>query len=174
MKHCITMFLLTGILSVCAGELEAILTLKSTEFKLDKDQVAKVEAAQKAQKERKMAQPPKPVAIDGELVLKNTGKDAVTINMGGDGSMVQLDLTGPGAVTMPSMMMMTMEFRMGKNVEIAPGKSVTIPIKSLAHGRRNISKYTYWTKAGTYELKATYKSRKDSYTSEAVKITVTE
>jgi hypothetical protein len=54
---------------------------------------------------------------------------------------------------------MTMEFRMGKPVEIPAGGQYDLPITSLASGARGIGQYSYWTKPGEYLLHATFQGR---------------
>jgi hypothetical protein len=68
---------------------------------------------------------------------------------------MQLALTGPGAVTVENMVAMTMEFRIGAPVNLAPGQSHDIKISSLAFGMRGITQYAYWTEPGDYTLAAT-------------------
>jgi hypothetical protein len=172
MKRLLTCICVLAILPLFAGNLSTELKLESTTFKLDKVHSAKALAAQIKIKQRKFGQPPKPVAIVGELILKNTGKDPVTINIAGDMSMITLSLAGEGALTMHSMMMMTADFRMGKDLTIKPGESHSFKLTSLAHGKRGMSQYSYWTKAGKYKLSASYKSKKDIYTSKEINITV--
>ncbi len=95
-------------------------------------------------------------AIDLELVLKNEGGKPVTIQWGGDVSGYKLALQGPGAVCGDWPVMMTMEFRSGRPVTIAPGAVMSVPVKSLAFGPRDIaSAGCWWTVPGEYTLTAT-------------------
>jgi hypothetical protein len=98
---------------------------------------------------------PKPPAVDLTMRITNNSDKDVTIMVGGDDSQMQLKLAGPGAVTVENMVAMTMEFRIGKPVTIAPGKTYDTKITSLAFGMRGISQYAYWTEPGEYTLTAT-------------------
>jgi len=98
---------------------------------------------------------PKPPAVDMTLVITNTSNQNVTITIGGDSSQIQLDLKGPGALSVDNLVAMTMDYRMGNPLTLAPGKSAEWKITSLAYGTRGISNYAYWTEVGDYTLTAT-------------------
>jgi hypothetical protein len=100
------------------------------------------------------AVPPAP-KVDLKLVLKNTGKEDVQVWTSGDPVVVQFKLTGKGAKTITPRKAFTQEFRLPKAVKVAAGKTVELPVKSLAAGFRGASEYSYWTQAGEYELVAT-------------------
>jgi hypothetical protein len=121
---------------------------------------------------------PQPPAVDLTFRITNTTDKPVTIEMGGDNSQMILKLEGPGAVTMDNNVAMTMEFRMGSPVTIAPGKTYDLNIASLAFGVRGISKYAYWTEPGDYHLTASYSfgisEKQGTVTSAPVTIKVTE
>ena len=101
---------------------------------------------------------PNPPAVQMALEITNTSDKAVTIVEGSDMSMLELQLIGPGALSVKPRMMMTRELRMGREVTIAPGKSATIDIPRLAWGMRGVGGYAYWTKPGTYRLQAGYQT----------------
>ncbi len=98
----------------------------------------------------------KPPAVDLVLRIRNTGGEKRTINLGGDASQLDLRLLGPGTVNLDFAVMMTMEFRMGKNVTIRPGEYLDIPVQDLRHGKRGIGAGSYWTQPGTVFLQASY------------------
>ncbi len=113
---------------------------------------AAIEKDLAAQKKPEVAAP----AVDLELELKNEGDAPVTIQWGGDVSGYTLSLQGPGAVCGEWPMMMTMEFRSGRPVTIAPGTTMTVPIKSLFFGPRGLAAAgCWWTEPGDYTLTAT-------------------
>ena len=114
-----------------------------------RDQLTAAKAA------RGMARLPQPPALDVTFRITNTSDKPVTISVGGDDSQMDLKLDGPGADTLDNIVAMTMEFRIGKPVTIAPGKTYDTKIASLAFGMRGISKYAYWTEPGDYTLTAT-------------------
>jgi hypothetical protein len=99
---------------------------------------------------------PAPPQVDLELELRNTGDKEIQVLVGGDETKMNLDLQGPAAVSANSKLFFTTIFIMAKSVVLPPGKSTTIPVKSLAYGHRNASKYAYWLEPGQYSLTATY------------------
>jgi len=99
--------------------------------------------------------PVQPPAVDLTLRITNTSDGDITVKLGGDESRVLLTLAGPGAVTVPNMVAMTMEYRMGKPVTIGPGRSHDIAIQSLLFGIRGISDGAFWTEPGEYTVGAT-------------------
>ena len=92
------------------------------------------------------------------LEIKNNSDKPVKVWSKGDPVVVELELKGKGAVTANPKLAFTREFRGPTAVEIAPGKSLSIPVKSLTSGYRDASKFTYWTAPGEYELVATFKT----------------
>ena len=90
------------------------------------------------------------------IEIANTGTKAVTIPIGGDATRVELKLEGPGAVTVPYAAMHTMEYRLGRDTKIEPGKPITIALPRLLFGNRGDSMAAYWTAPGEYTLTASY------------------
>lgn len=138
-----------------AASLEACVVLKATSFVLSADArgAAFREAAKKAAKEgRPAAAVP---SVNAEIRIRNTGREPVTLKLGGDESTVNLELSGPGAVNVELMMPMTMEFRFGKAVTIRPGAEHAIPVPTLRSGMRGVVRAAWWTEPGDYELGAT-------------------
>jgi hypothetical protein len=101
---------------------------------------------------------PPPPAVDLELELTNTSTADVKLWTGGDPVQLNLALTGPGAETIAPLLAFTTDFRGPTATTLAPGKSVTIPIKSLKHGFRGGSQMSYWSEPGEYKVTATFKS----------------
>jgi hypothetical protein len=99
---------------------------------------------------------PAPPQVDLELELRNTGDKEIQVLIGGDETRMNLDLQGPAAVSANSKLFFTKIFIAAKTVTLAPGKSTTVPVKSLSYGHRNASKYAYWLEPGQYTLTATY------------------
>jgi hypothetical protein len=110
-----------------------------------------------AEAEKAGKAPPAPL-VDLVLELTNASDQEVKFWIDGDPVEVQLDLKGPesGAVTIAPKMAFTTDFRIPKVINLAPGKTYEIPIKSLQHGFRGISKSSYWTEPGDYTLTARY------------------
>jgi hypothetical protein len=90
--------------------------------------------------------------VDLTLTLTNNSDKEISFNFGGDESQFHFTLKGEGAVTLKPDVAMTEEFRSGKPTAIAAGKSLDIPITSLAGGQRNMTELSYFSKAGDYEL----------------------
>jgi len=99
--------------------------------------------------------PPAPV-VDLVLKFTNTGKEAVTIYLGGDPNQYVFELKGPGVVTMPNPGPMTLEFRNPKAVTLKPGESHEIVVTKLMDGMRGVGRAVYWTEVGDYTLSAAY------------------
>jgi hypothetical protein len=99
---------------------------------------------------------PKAPAVDVSLELTNNTDKELTVWVGGDATSLDLDLKGPGAVSIAPKVFFTREFRGPKPVTLEAGKSTNMPIASLSYGFRNASKFAYWTEAGDYTLGATF------------------
>jgi hypothetical protein len=135
-------------------KLELSITGKKTTYPLGK--VRSAEELKKLAEDRVPL--PKPPEVDLKVVVKNTGDKPVRLWTKGDPVVLTLELKGEGAVNLEPQVAMTLEFRTPEAVEVAPGKSVEIPIKSLTSGFRGLSRYSYWTKPGEHELVATLKT----------------
>ena len=140
--------------------LELSITGKTLKFTLDTGGLTPAEYKQKIEDSPKPrgGRPPATPTVDLTLEIKNTSDKAVMVWSGGDSVVIELELKGKGAVTANPMLAFTREFRLPTAVEIAPGKSLSIPVKSLTSGFRGASKFTYWTAPGDYELVATFKT----------------
>ena len=104
------------------------------------------------------AVPPAP-KVELMLEFTNTSDKEVRIRVGGTQNVVTLALTGPGAETVEMKNRVTPKFMLAsKTVTLAPGKSTSVPINSLAFGMRNLTNAAYWTSAGAYTLSASYKT----------------
>jgi hypothetical protein len=68
-----------------------------------------------------------------------------------------LELNGKGAVTISPNIIMTREFRIGREVRIEAGKTYEMPIMQLKFGLRGVSQHAYWTEPGEHTLAATYR-----------------
>ena len=134
--------------------LEAVLASKSASYTLDlggktADEVRKrIEAGD---------YPPAPT-VDLSLELRNTGDRDVRIRLNGTTTVIDLDLQGPDAVSVP------LKGRLADKVVVAPmtitlerGKSQTIPITSLSFGFKG-SHNAYWLRPGKYRLTASYRT----------------
>jgi hypothetical protein len=139
--------------------LELSVTGKTTKYTLDLGgQTAEefrkaVDAAAKAGR-----RPPAAPAVDLAVEIKNTSDKPVQVWISGDPVVLTLTLKGKGAVNVAPPLAFTEEFRSPRAVEIAAGKSHTIPVKALVSGYRGAAHWAYWTEPGEYELTATMKT----------------
>ncbi len=139
------------------------LVAKTDKYKIDlggrtADEYKKgLEEAAKKSAAGELLRPPAPPKVDLLLQITNTGKEAVTIYVGGDPNVYTVELTGgAGSVNMNSGLAFTADFRLPKAVELAAGKSYEIAVKQLSDGSRGASRFVYWTGPGEYKLTATY------------------
>jgi hypothetical protein len=143
--------------------LELTITGKTTKYTLDTGGLSPAEYKKKIEgavgKGGKFgARPGVPPAVDLMLEIKNTSDKPVKVWDKGDPVVLTLELKGKGAVNGTVNGPMTLEFRIPNAVEIAPGKTHSIPIKSLASGMRGQTHVSYWTEPGEYELVAVLKT----------------
>jgi hypothetical protein len=108
--------------------------------------------------QEKMQGPPPP-EVDLVFEIKNPTDKDITITLGADSGSLDLILKGPGAVTIPGQRIFTREFRTGRPVTIAAGKTHEIPIKQLKFGFRGVGMHAYWTEPGQYTLAARLTNR---------------
>jgi hypothetical protein len=97
---------------------------------------------------------PEPPTVDFVLELKNPTDAPIAIMVGSDAGSLDLEIKGPGAVSVAGRKIFTREFRLGKKVEIAAGKTYEIPIKKLQFGFRGVAQQAYWTEPGDYKIVA--------------------
>lgn len=137
-------------LEVAKSPLEAKLVAKTDTYTIPAGQQGKEFAAKlKTPNARDLPEPP---MIDIVFEIKNPTDSPITIVLDSDAGALDLKLEGPGAVTVEGRKIFTREYRIGKQVEIAPGKTVELPIKSLKHGFRGVAQHSYWTEPGEYKL----------------------
>jgi hypothetical protein len=136
--------------------LELRLVAKKATYQLDLGGKTADEFRKQLQEAEKSGKSPPPPAVDLVLELKNTGTKDVQVKLDGDDSRIILHLKGKGAVSIEPRKAFTQEFRNGRVVTLAPGKSESIKIKSLDYGFRGVAQQAYWTEAGEYSLAASY------------------
>ena len=93
-----------------------------------------------------------------KIVVKNTSDKAIKIYKTGDSVVLDLELKGKGAVNASSNMAFTTDFRLPSDVEVEAGKSIEFTLTALSSGFRGVSKLSFWTAAGDYELIASWKT----------------
>jgi len=99
---------------------------------------------------------PAPPTVDQVLRITNTGKEKVTIYVGGDPNVIALTVKGPGVIAIEPSYSSTTELRLPQPVALEPGKSHDIAVKWLADGFRTSARYIYPVAPGEYTLSATY------------------
>ncbi|MCE9581879.1 MAG: hypothetical protein K8T20_05110 [Planctomycetes bacterium] len=131
--------------------LELKITGKTTTYTLTK---ADAEAFAKTEEIVKKGGTELPEApkIDLTLEIRNTSEKAIKVWTSGDPVVLTVTVKGKGALNLLPQLAYTEEFRMPVSAEIAPGKSLSMPLKSLRSGFRGTSHYACWTAAGDYEL----------------------
>ena len=134
--------------------LELSIRAKKTTYPLGEARTA-AELKQLAEAGERM---PKPPEVELKVLVKNTGTRPLRVWAKGDPVVLTLKLKGDGAVNVEPRLAFTLEYRTPEAVEVAPGKTVEFPIKTLASGFRGQSRYSYWTKPGEYELVAKLKT----------------
>jgi len=173
-----------------AGGLELKVAAKEKSYTLDtggktkedyKKDLEKIAEEQKKKKGDFGGNLPKSPSVDLVVSVVNTGKEDVTVYVGGDSNLLLFTLKGPGALTLEGQRAFTADFRGSKGIKLEAGKSYDIPVKVLMDGFRGAGRNLYWTDAGEYTLSATYQlasntdgGRGPLLKSDAVKLTVTE
>jgi hypothetical protein len=99
---------------------------------------------------------PAPPKVNLGLKLRNTSDKEMHLQIGSAGSELQLDLQGPGAVSVPARDGLGEAFLTEEVVTLAPGEEYALPIHRLVYGSRNNVRYAYWTEPGEYTLTARY------------------
>jgi hypothetical protein len=120
--------------------LELRLTSKRASYPLDLGGKTAEEFRKQLKDAEKSGKLPPPPAVKLVLDLRNTGDKDVQVQIGGDNSDLLLHLKGPGAVSVDAKRAFTLDFRAGRTVTLAPGKSATIEMDSLSYGFREQSR----------------------------------
>jgi hypothetical protein len=117
--------------------------------KTGKEFLEMVEAALEAGRE-----PPKPPAVELQVVVKNTGKEKIQFWTAGNPVKLDLELKGPGAKTINPRLAFPAIFMLPKPTPLEPGKTHTFTLKTLQSGFRGVATWHYWTEPGEYTLVA--------------------
>jgi hypothetical protein len=145
--------------SQATGPVEARLIANKDSYTLDLGGLTVDEYGKKVQDAAATgvnAPPPPKVSLTLELV--NTGTQDVQLRVFGTVNVVTLQLTGPGAAGVTRKGPQPRFLIAPKIVTLAPGKSVQVPITSLAYGLRGLTHGAYWTAPGEYRLTASYQT----------------
>ena len=138
--------------------LEAVLRAKTAKYALDLGGKSAAEFRKQIESGGDTGNYPEAPKVDLVLELKNTGREEVQVKVFGTENTVELTLKGPGAITEQLKRRITNKLRIApKTMTLAPGKSVSVPITSLAFGLKG-SHRAWWVEPGKYTLSARYKT----------------
>jgi hypothetical protein len=101
--------------------------------------------------------PPVP-AVDLVFEVKNTGRQDLQIWEEGDSVQLELQLKGPGAVSVKPLKAFDAILHGPKVKTLGPGKTYARPIKELKYGFRGESDHAYWLKPGEYTLTVSFRT----------------
>jgi len=138
--------------------LELRITGKKTTYTLDTGGLTPAEYKTSVETLVKGGKVPPTPALDLTVEIKNTSDKPLKVWDHGDPVVLELTLKGKGAVNAAPVVAFNLQLIFPGAVEIAPGKSHAIAVKSLTSGFRGRAKFAYWTTPGDYELVATLKT----------------
>jgi hypothetical protein len=138
--------------------LELTITGKTAKYTLDTGGLSPADYAKQVEAAAKAGKPVAPAVIDLALEIKNTSDKPIKVWTTGDPVLLTLTVKGKGALNLDPLLAFTQEFRLPRAVEIEPGKTHMIPLKSLKSGFRGQAHFSYWTEPGEHELTATLKT----------------
>jgi hypothetical protein len=138
--------------------IQATLVAKTTTYKLDLGDMKAEEFKRLLKEAEENGKAPPPPAIEMKLELKNTSDKDVDVWISGTPVAIDLELKGPGAVTIKPRLLRPAIFINPKPVTIAAGKTYSIPVTSLKSGSHGDTNWAYWTETGDYTLSASFKT----------------
>jgi hypothetical protein len=97
--------------------------------------------------------------VDLTLEVKNRAERILYLDVGGEGTELRLDLSGPGVRAVPATTQSVPPFLSRHLVRLAPGESYFLPIPYLVEGKRGRLRSLSWTKPGRYTLGVRYSVR---------------
>jgi hypothetical protein len=136
----------------------ATLVGKARTFVLDRGGMSAEAYAALLKEGEKTGKLPPPPDVGLTLQLKNTSDKDVQVWISGNPVVLELELKGPGAVSLKPRMAFPSIYILPKPVTIEPGKTHDIPVKALKYGFRGVAQSAYWTEPGEYTLTASYKT----------------
>jgi hypothetical protein len=109
---------------------------------------------------------PEPPRVDLTLELRNRGERTWYLDVGGEGTELRLDLSGPEVLALPGASGNDPPFLARRVVRLSPGKRYLLPVRHLIEGTRGHLRSLYWTEPGRYVLNVSYRVRVSSSMSE--------
>jgi hypothetical protein len=101
---------------------------------------------------------PAPPKVDLVFELRNTGKKDLKVWIAGDATEYDMDLKGPGAVSVSPNVSVTTDVRPAKWVSLAAGEARKVGFGTLKYGYRGVAKQAYFTEPGEYTLTVSFKT----------------
>jgi len=98
--------------------------------------------------------------VDLSLEVTNHGGRSLTLHVGGERTLLRLDLSGPGVFTLFGSSLRdgsTPPFLAVQAVKLEPGAKFVLPIPHLIGGRRGELQGVYWDRPGSYSLQVVYR-----------------
>jgi hypothetical protein len=100
---------------------------------------------------------PRGPRVDLALEVRNDGRRPVVLHVGGERSQLDLDLHGPGVLTLSGKGEAPPFLESRPPVKLDPGASYYLPIPYLIGGRPEQLQGVYWTAPGRYTLSVHYR-----------------
>jgi hypothetical protein len=95
-----------------------------------------------------------PPTVDLVVRVRNTSDRTVRVWAKGDPVVLELRLSGSGAMNVEPKVFVTAEYRMPEAIDLAAGESHLFPVRNLGSGFRGVAMCSYWTEPGEYRLVA--------------------
>src|SRR5262249_5452530 len=100
---------------------------------------------------------PAPQRVDLTLELRNRRERTLSLAIGGAGTGLRLDLSGPGVLALPGASENDPPFLSRRVVRLAPGERYLLPVRYLIDGTRGHLRSLYWIRPGRYVLNVEYR-----------------
>jgi len=143
--------------------LELLLVAKKDSYTLDLGGRTEAEFREHVRALEKVYRPLPEIAVDLTLELRNTGDKPLSVTFADDEWRtidMNLKLKGPGVFNIaPRIIEDASRVLKPATLELAPGKSYSLPITSLGSWKDHIYPYVYWTQTGEYALAVSWQTK---------------
>jgi RNA polymerase sigma factor (sigma-70 family) len=144
--------------------LELRLVANKDSYTLDLGGRTEAEFREQVRALEKIYRPLPEIAVDLKLELRNTGDKPLSVTFADDEWRtidMNLKLKGPGVFNIAPRVIEPDASRVLKPaaLELAPGKSYSLPITSLGSSKDHIYPYVYWTQPGEYTLAVSWQTK---------------
>ena len=127
---------------------------KTQVFALDLKDKTAAQFRHQIEKAERLPQPPR---VNLGLEIRNSSAHEVKIFVGGKGSELTMNLTGPGAMTAAAPANFQADFLVPQTINLPANHSHVLAITYLVYGNREKLHAAYWTEPGQYTLTLRYK-----------------